>query len=254
MYADREGNIGYIHNSAVPRRAAPCPGRGPRLARWDRVADTASVETTWFTLMVERRMARRQSGDGSAEPGGDPSWVAALADALRLLREEKWGTAEVAWGRINRHQRPLPGDPARALDPDRQSLPVGGASGGFGTAFSYYSSPVDGPAGPRIGPAGNSFVKISEFGPTPTARSVLSYCQSGDPGVAPLLRPGGAVRPARSQASVVHAGGGGSERGAAVRGGRGARRALAAALGRRQPGFDLFTRRAGRSAPSRTRS
>jgi acyl-homoserine lactone acylase PvdQ len=142
-----------------------------RLARWDRVADTASVETTWFTLMVERRMALR------SDP---PSWVAALADALRLLREE-WGTTEVTWGQLNRHQRPLPGDPARALDPDRPSLPVGGASGGFGSVFSYYSAPVDGPAGPRIGLAGNSFVKVIEFGPTPTARSVLNYGLSGDP-------------------------------------------------------------------------
>ena len=142
-----------------------------RLARWDRVADTASVETTWLTLMVERW------GALGVEP---PVTVAMLADVLSSLREE-WGTTEVAWGRINRHQRPLPGDPARALDPDRPSLPVGGASGGFGSVFSYYSAPVDGPAGPRIGLAGNSFVKVIEFGPTPTARSVLNYGQSGDP-------------------------------------------------------------------------
>lgn len=154
-----------------------------RLARWDRVADTASVETTWFTLMVERRSAARSRGQ-TAGPGRgeDASWVAALADALRLLREE-WGTDEVAWGRLNRHQRPLPGqsEGLPGLDPDRPSLAVGGASGGFGSVFSYYSRPVAGPAGPRIGLGGNSFVKVIEFGPTPRARSVLNYGQSGDP-------------------------------------------------------------------------
>ncbi|HUP21070.1 MAG TPA: penicillin acylase family protein [Gemmatimonadota bacterium] len=90
---------------------------------------------------------------------------------------------DVAWGRLNRHQRPLPGQAAGppGLDPDRPSLPVGGANGGFGSVFSYYSRPVDGPAGPRIGLAGNSFVKVVEFGPTPRALSVLNYGQSGDP-------------------------------------------------------------------------
>ena len=143
-----------------------------RLLAWDRVADVGSVETTWFTLMVERRMADRRSG-------GPGSWLTALGHTLRLLREE-WGTDEVAWGRLNRHQRPLPGE-GPGLDPDRRSLPVGGANGGFGSVFSYYSRPVAGPAGPRIGTGGNSFVKVIEFGATPRARSVLNYGQSGDP-------------------------------------------------------------------------
>lgn len=53
--------------------------------------------------------------------------------------------------------------------------------------FSYYSRPVAGPAGPRIGTGGNSFVKVVEFGPEPRARSVLNYGQSGDPASAHFL-------------------------------------------------------------------
>lgn len=151
-----------------------------RLSRWDRRADTASVETTWFVLMAERGAGAGPGGPGSDEVAGeDPAWTAALAGALRALREE-WGETEVAWGRINRHQRPLPGAPPRELDPDRSSLPVGGASGGLGSVFSYYTVP-SGTAEPRLGVAGNSLVKVMEFGPVPRARSVLNYGQSGDP-------------------------------------------------------------------------
>lgn len=146
-----------------------------RLSSWDRRADTASVETTWFVLMIERLF--EPSGDREEEAAAP--WTAALAGALEDLREE-WDTVEVPWGRINRHQRPLPGAPTDELDPDRPSLPVGGAIGGLGSVFSYYSVPW-GSAAPRLGVAGNSFVKVVEFGPDPRAGSVLNYGQSGDP-------------------------------------------------------------------------
>lgn len=178
----------------VESRASPAPGdlrRGTdqwkelagaveRLERWDRRAEVASVETMWFVLMAERRPDPDQNGTRTdVVAGEDPAWTGALAGALRALREE-WGTTEVAWGRINRHQRPLPGAPPRELDPDRPSLPVGGASGGLGSVFSYYTVP-SGNAEPRLGVAGNSLVKVMEFGPEPRARSVLNYGQSGDP-------------------------------------------------------------------------
>ncbi len=138
-----------------------------RLLAWDRVADATSVETTWFVLTAELR--RLDGHDG---------WIPALADALDGLRAE-WGTIEVAWGRINRHQRPLPGRPV-ALDTVRASLPVGGAAGWLGSVFSYYTNEAGAPA-PRLGRGGNSFVKVIEFGPTPRALSILNYGQSGDP-------------------------------------------------------------------------
>lgn len=144
-----------------------------RLRSWNRIADTASVETTWFVLAAEHRALARSSGRQ-----GSHARVQGLADALRALRSE-WGTIEVAWGRLNRHQRPLPGAPV-ALDTARASLPVGATSGGLGSIFSYESAPF-GAAGPRIGRGGNSFVKVIAFGPQLRAASILNYGQSGDP-------------------------------------------------------------------------
>ena len=140
-----------------------------RLRAWNRLADTASVETTWFVLAFERRMI---------DPQSTRPHVSALADALRLL-EQRWGTTEVTWGRLNRHQRPLPGAPV-VLDTLRPSLAVAGAHGELGSVFTFASGPV-GRATPRLGRGGNSFVKVIAFGPTLRAASILNYGQSGDP-------------------------------------------------------------------------
>ncbi|MEK9505207.1 penicillin acylase family protein [Gaopeijia maritima] len=147
-----------------------------RLERWDRRADTLSVETTWFVLAAELRAAVGAAPLDGAAAGA--SWLAALDRALTML-EHEWGTPEIAWGVINRHQRPLPGA-AVALDPERESLAIGGAPGGLGSVFSYGAGPAR-QAAPRLGTGGNSFVKIVQFGPTPRAASVLNYGQSGDP-------------------------------------------------------------------------
>ena len=153
-----------------------------RLEAWDGVAGVGSVETTWFVLMVE---ARAEAARGQnrrldfARPTEGAEWTDALARALTGLRD-RWGTTEIPWGQLNRHQRPLPGA-AVGLEAERTSLPVDGANGGLGSVFSYYSRPVDGPAGPRIGTGGNSFVKVVAFGAEPEARSILNYGQSGDP-------------------------------------------------------------------------
>ncbi|MBT8336189.1 MAG: penicillin acylase family protein [Gemmatimonadetes bacterium] len=147
-----------------------------RLGRWDGRADTMSVETTWLVLAAELRAAAQTTV--TTGPDAGRPWIAALDRALGMLVDE-WGTVEVPWGSVNRHQRPLPGAPVR-LDPGRESLAVGGAPGGLGSAFTFYGGPAGQP-GPRLGAGGNSFVKVIEFGPTPRAASVLNYGQSGDP-------------------------------------------------------------------------
>jgi acyl-homoserine-lactone acylase len=144
-----------------------------RLRRWDHRADTASVETTWFVLARERLVLAERAGGQRVHPRLD-----ALAEALRLLREE-WGTVEVPWGRLSRHQRPLPGRPF-SLDPGRPSLAAGGGPGSLGSVFTFESAPF-GSAAPRIGRGGNSFVKVVAFGPAARAASILNYGQSGDP-------------------------------------------------------------------------
>jgi acyl-homoserine lactone acylase PvdQ len=143
-----------------------------KLRAWNRTADTASIETTWFVLANERRMLAQRANEQRARPH-----TLALAVALRLL-EQRWGTPDVPWGRLNRHQRPLPGGPV-ALDSTRAHLGVGGAPGGLGSIFTFDTQP--GGAAPRLGRSGNSFVKVIEFGPTIRAASILNYGQSGDP-------------------------------------------------------------------------
>src|SRR5688572_40849 len=121
-----------------------------RLRGWNRTADTASVETTWFVLAHERAMLAQRAGQRPERPQ-----LTALAEALRLL-EERWGTRDVPWGRITRHQRPLPGKPIE-LDSARPSFAVGGAPGRLGSVFTFETSPF-GAAAPRLGRGGNSFV------------------------------------------------------------------------------------------------
>jgi penicillin amidase len=140
-----------------------------RLKSWDRVAAAESVETLWFMLMFEQRVRTR-------EPSARP-WIDALAQTLHLL-QARYGRTEVPWGTINRHQRPLPGAPA-VLDSARASLAIDGAGSAVGSVFTFATRP--GGVAPRLGLAGNSFVKVVEFGPTVQARSILNYGQSGDP-------------------------------------------------------------------------
>ena len=146
-----------------------------RLASWNRVADAASVETLWFVLMFDQRM-RNRANNTSPTPHVD-----ALAKALELITTQ-YGTTEVPWGTMNRHQRPLPGA-AAALDTTRRSLGVSGAPSHLGSVFTFYTGgrPGESPAAPRLGLGGNSFVMVVEFTPTVQARSILNYGQSGDP-------------------------------------------------------------------------
>jgi acyl-homoserine-lactone acylase len=158
-----------------PERAALEPVL-ERLREWDRTADMTSVETTWFVLANERRVAAERAGERRTNPH-----AAGLAEALRLLHAE-WGTTEVPWGSLSRHQRPLPGAPGPpvALDTARASLPVGGSTGSLGSVFTFESGPF-GSAAPRLGRGGNSFVKVIAFGPSLRAAPILNYGQSGDP-------------------------------------------------------------------------
>jgi acyl-homoserine-lactone acylase len=145
-----------------------------RLRRWDRASDTASVETTWFVLANELRVTAERAGERRDRPQ-----VGALQQALTLLQQQ-WGTTEVPWGDLSRHQRPLPGAPVQ-LDSTRASLAVGGSTGALGSVFVFESGPFGSPA-PRLGRGGNSFVKVISFGPVVRAASILNYGQSGDPG------------------------------------------------------------------------
>ncbi|MDX1660740.1 MAG: penicillin acylase family protein [Gemmatimonadota bacterium] len=159
--------------------AAGSPGRARvdealrRLEAWDRVADVESVETTWFAIGFERWwMATREGREGPFLR------LEALAETLEAL-ESAHGTTEVAWGEVNRLQRPPSDDPADFSD-DLPSLPIGGAGPWTGSVFAFGTAQF-GEVGRRYGRGGNTFVKVIEFGPEVRGRSVVVFGESGDP-------------------------------------------------------------------------
>jgi acyl-homoserine lactone acylase PvdQ len=144
-----------------------------RLTAWDRRADVGSTATTLFVLGAERWFLDHMD----AGPTGPWSWSLALAETAGRVRET-WGGLDVAWGEINRLQRP-PSNEASAFADSLPSLPVGGAPGFFGSVFTFQTEPL-GSVGRRYGVHGNTFVKVIEFGPQVRGRSVLVFGQSGD--------------------------------------------------------------------------
>ena len=88
----------------------------------------------------------------------------------------KWDTP---WGEINRFQR-LNGDIQSQFDDNQPSLPVGFASGLWGSLAAYGTRSLSNTK--RIyGTRGNSFVAVVEFGEKVKAKSMLAGGQSGDP-------------------------------------------------------------------------
>jgi acyl-homoserine lactone acylase PvdQ len=164
----------------VPAALAPdSPGRAAvdtaidRFQSWDRRATIQSVDTSWFVLGLERWFVdyfRRSDRPPFAH-------LEALAAALAGL-ERDWGRTEVAWGELNRLQRPPSQDPDD-FSADLPSVPVAGAPSAAGSIFVFHTQ--FGSTTVRYGEAGNSFMKVIEFGPTARGRSLLVFGQSGDP-------------------------------------------------------------------------
>lgn len=154
----------------APDRVAGLAGPIATLRAWDRTADAGSVATTLFVLW-----AQAVNPDRNADPD---QWLGPLSQLVERL-SAGWGTWEVAWGEINRVQRP---DAAGELpfSDSLPSLPVAGAPGWLGSIFVFHTERA--PDGRRAyGRHGNSFVKVVEFTPTVRARSVFVFGQSGDP-------------------------------------------------------------------------
>ncbi len=80
---------------------------------------------------------------------------------------------------MNRFQR-LTGAIDETFDDAKPSLPIGFASGNWGSLASFGTSKKT--STKRIyGTKGNSFVAVVEFGPTVRAKSLLAGGESGDP-------------------------------------------------------------------------
>ena len=132
------------------------------LREWDAHTAIRSVGTTLYQLWIETRY-----GAG----GGDR--LAVLRSVVAGL-EESHGSWRIAWGDINRHQRP---EGEERFSDERMSLPIAGTM--TGGAWVYISRPLQS-SRRRYGVHGHAFVCAVEFGATPHARSVIPYGQSSD--------------------------------------------------------------------------
>lgn len=104
------------------------------------------------------------------------------AERLNLLEQTlidlttRFGTWKVAWGQVNRYQRPADG----IFDDAKPSLPVGLASSVFGSLPSFAARRFSNTR-KRYGVAGNSFVACVEFGKRIKAKSIVTGGQSFNP-------------------------------------------------------------------------
>lgn len=93
--------------------------------------------------------------------------------------EADFGSWEIPWGEVNRYQR-INGDIHQPFDDSKPSIPIGLASGRWGS-LAAYGARYDNNTKRIYGTRGNSFVAVVEFGERVRAKSLLAGGQSGDP-------------------------------------------------------------------------
>ncbi len=111
-------------------------------------------------------------------PGEQKELLALFEEVLDGIKED-FGSWNVAWGDINRFQR-LSGDIDLQYDDEKESLPVGFASGRWGSLASFGASAKTGTK-KLYGNSGNSFIAVVEFGDTLKAKSILAGGQNSNP-------------------------------------------------------------------------
>jgi acyl-homoserine-lactone acylase len=154
------------------------------LQQWDRRSSASSVATTlaveWGTLMFGA-IAPAKPGEGSYQV----QRVKAMLQTLPANRQleflntvlqdlkKRFGTWQIAWGDINRYQRPADGV---TFSDEQPSLPVGSTSSLFGQLPSFQSRTME--TNKRYGYSGNSFIAAVEFGPRVKAKTIITGGQS----------------------------------------------------------------------------
>ncbi len=147
------------------------------LKSWNGVSAIDSVPMTIFTFWFYTSLQPQAQTMTRSNPYPK---VAVLEYVLGDIAKS-WGTWKVAWGEINRIQRVHTSGNQEPFSDDRPSLPVAGAPGDpVGIVFNFYA-PVARGQKRRYGVAGHSFVSVVEFGPKPSALSLLQFGQSADP-------------------------------------------------------------------------
>lgn len=146
------------------------------LRSWDFRTSATSVEMTLAMVAGRKMLAALQN-----RPGDNISLVRAMEsqlsplEKLRCLREamadlqRDFGSWKVAWGELNRYQRPQGME--NIFDDNGPSMPSGLGSGFWGALATFESRSF----GTRkwYGVSGNSFVAVVEFGKQVKARAIL---------------------------------------------------------------------------------
>ncbi|MDB5008024.1 MAG: acylase [Mucilaginibacter sp.] len=158
------------------------------LQQWDKNTSANSVATTvaieWGTLVMRELPPAKTAEEGTYQTDRVNTLMQAINDKklLDLLVEslnsiqKRYGKWDVAWGDINRYQRPADG---ATFNDDASSLPVGLASSAFGQLPSFQSRTIN--TKKRYGYSGNSFIAAVEFGSHIKAKTVITGGQSFDP-------------------------------------------------------------------------
>jgi acyl-homoserine lactone acylase PvdQ len=129
------------------------------LRLWDRHVSTTSIATTLAIEWASIFESKLGTADAERIIKGTTSTdrLKALDEAIALL-EKNHKTWKVAWGDVNRYQRPVDGK----FDDNAPSWPVGMASAAWGS-LPAYNGRRQGTI-KRYGVHGNSFVAAVEFG------------------------------------------------------------------------------------------
>jgi acyl-homoserine-lactone acylase len=169
-----------------PQLAAEVKPYLEHLCNWDcRVTKDSTQATLCAEWYAELYGDRYPAEDLKPQYVEDVSKrFAALVGAAKKLKSLH-GDWKVAWGKITRTQRqPNAGsiEEAGLLFRDQKpSLPLVGAPGPLGVAFTLYFTPSIPLRKQRFGVVGGSFMGVYEFGPRVKAATVLQYGESGDP-------------------------------------------------------------------------
>ena len=156
------------------------------LRKWDRRWAVDSVPTAlaiywgedlWQRVTPDARKAGVSVYEFMGAKATPRQKLDSLAAASGRLAGDfgKWNTP---WGDINRFQR-LTGDLVQPFNDDAPSIPVGFASGRWGSLASFGARTYTGTK-KMYGTSGNSFVAVVEFGDRVQAKAVTAGGESGN--------------------------------------------------------------------------
>ena len=150
------------------------------LRTWDYNWSVDSVETSLAIYYAQNLMAAVADEAAASDTNiyeymTDRSTLTQQLMALRNAAEEltnDFGDWRVPWGEINRYQR-LNGDIVQDFNDDEPSIPVGFASGRWGSLASFGARTYPG-TNRMYGTSGNSFVAVVEFGERLTSKAITA--------------------------------------------------------------------------------